>query len=448
MPGVWIFTHLVQPEPFLACFISLAFWCLAEARAEAPETAGRWYFRFSIFLALGTMSKGLHGALWPLGTVLLAAIFYPSWRPWLSRIFPWRGLAAFALIVVPWYAWMTVKFPGFLSAHFINEQIGAGLNTRYPPDAHQLPAWQFYAQHLIFWLPWTLLVPVATLAARRKVEGITSDLIALLAIFFVLVMLSVALSTREDYYSMACWGVAAAFFAWPWMMERPSRGWLIVVPVALALAGLGALGLAGWMTANPLGQGAAAPIAARDTFMDAIAGISPALWGRMLVLLWIFGAALLPVGVVAAILVWRRKFFPALVLVAGSAAVPICLAATGFTIMSPYFSLAKSARAINRELRPDSLVACEARPNTASSLLYYLNVRVHWVNAPFDNDYAQRVLGEGRDYYWDEPALLRAWQAAAPVYFIVEEERLDYWRSRLGGRVLLHDSTRVVLCNR
>ncbi len=35
MLGVWVFNHLVQPEPFLACFISLAMWCLVEARLFA-----------------------------------------------------------------------------------------------------------------------------------------------------------------------------------------------------------------------------------------------------------------------------------------------------------------------------------------------------------------------------------------------------------------------------
>jgi 4-amino-4-deoxy-L-arabinose transferase-like glycosyltransferase len=80
MLGVWVFTHLVQPEPFLACFISLAIWCLVEARVSGspPEAASRWYFRFWVFLALGTMCKGLHGALWPLATAGLAAVAMPT----------------------------------------------------------------------------------------------------------------------------------------------------------------------------------------------------------------------------------------------------------------------------------------------------------------------------------------------------------------------------------
>jgi hypothetical protein len=132
--------------------------------------------------------------------------------------------------------------------------------------------------------------------------------------------------------------------------------------------------------------------------------------------------------------------------------VPIALAAAGFTIMSPYFSLADVARAINREIAAErgALVACEALPNTASSLLCYLNARVHWVNAPFDNQYAQQVLGEGRSYYWNDAALENAWRSSAPVYLIVEESRLPHWREVLSPAPrLVHESgTRAVLANR
>jgi 4-amino-4-deoxy-L-arabinose transferase-like glycosyltransferase len=484
MLGVWVFNHLVQPEPFLACFVSLAIWCLVEARlfAEPPPAsverhavAGRfpgdhWYLLFWIFLALGALSKGLHGALWPLGTALLAAFFVPGWRPWLRPIMNLRGLLAFLLILAPWYAYMAARFPGFLAAHFVNEQLGSFANTRYPADARQLPLGQFYAQHLLFWMPWTLLLPgaiyVALSAGRAAlrqhhfVAPPTLDILKLLGCWFVLTMVSVAFSTRQDYYSMCCWGVAAGFLAMPWIagefsLLRPlPRPYLAVPCFLVASGGALALGLVAWITPRlgALGEITAAPIRDRDTFMDAIDGISPALWGQFIVLLAIFGAAMLIAGGVATALTWRQRFFPALLVLSGAMTVPVCLATAGFTVMSPYFSLAEEARAINREIvtEPDAVVACEALPHTASSLGYYLNARVHWVNAPFDQDYAQRVLGLGRDYYWDEAGLLNAWRSSRPVYLILEESRLSYWQGLLppGARVVNKSGTRLVLCNR
>ncbi len=471
MLGVWIFNHLVQPEPFLACFISLAVWCLVEARAVArPELfAGRWYLLFWVFLALGTMSKGLHGALWPLGTVALTALFVPTWRPWLRPVLDWRGVGLFLLIVIPWYAYMAARFPGFLAAHFINEQLGATLNTRYPVDAKQLSLEQFYGQHLIFWMPWTLLLPGAIYlavksvqAARRSPRFISPsalDVIKLLVIWCALTLVSVAFSTRQDYYSMSCWGLVAAFLATPWLARemhapRVPRPYLVVPCLCVAIGGLMALGLVAWVAPKlgSLGASSAAPIQERDTFMDAISGISPGLWGKFIALLGVFGVTMLIAGSVSTVLAWRRRSFGALVVVAGAMAVPIILAAIGFTMMSSYFSLAESARAINREIatEPDAFVACDALPHTASSLFYYLNARVHWVNAPFNQDYAQKVLGEGRNYYWDDVALLAAWNSPHRVYLIIDQSQLAHWRTKLGRHMRTVDTsgTRMVLCNR
>lgn len=482
MLGVWVFTHLIQPEPFLACFISLSLWCLIEARLFAePEAAPRrhsglwrfpgdhWYFLFWTFLALGTMSKGLHGALWPLGVVVLAAIFAPGWRPWLRPVLSLRGLLVFSALIVPWYAYMAVRFPGFLSAHFVNEQLGATLNCRYPADAKQLPVWQFYLQHLLFWMPWTMFLPGAVYASMKAVQTgrkhkhafppQTLDILKLLGCWVSLTMVSVAFSTRQDYYSMSSWGVVAGFLAVPWMSHyfsflRLPRRFLLVPCLLVASVGLVSLGFVGWIQPqlNNLGAITAAPIRERDTFFDAIAGISPALWGHFVTLLGIFGFAMLIAGLIASALVWRYRSFPALLIIAGTMAVPICLAAVGFTMMSPYFSLAEEAAAINREMvdKPDAVVVCEALPHTASSLFYYLNTRIHWVNAPFNNQYAQQVLGLGRDYYWDEEGLQKAWKSSSPVYFILEESRLDYWQGLLppGARVVNKSGTRIVLCNR
>jgi 4-amino-4-deoxy-L-arabinose transferase-like glycosyltransferase len=483
MLGVWVFNHLVQPEPFLACFISLAIWCLVEARLSAkPQeaTAGRgvlaarfpgdgWYLLFWTFLALGAMSKGLHGALWPLGTVALTAIFAPGWRAWLRPVLSLRGGLMFLAILLPWYAYMAVKLPGFLSAHFVNEQLGASINTRYPVDAKQLSLAQFYGQHLLFWMPWTLLLPGAIYAtvktvgaARHKHHFIsppTLDIMKLLACWVALTLVSVAFSTRQDYYSMSCWGVVAAFLAVPWLLPEISplrlpRAFIMVPTVLVTLGGAAALGFAVWITPRlgALGEATAAPIKDRDTFMDAIAGISPALWGQFIALLGIFGAAMLVAGLVSTAMAWQRRTFSALLVFSSAMAVPVCLATAGFTMMSPYFSLANEARAIDREIatEPDAVVACEALPNTASSLYYYLNARVHWVNAPFKQDYAQRVLGLGREFYWDDAGLLTEWKSARPVYLIVEESRLEHWQAVLppGARVVEKGGTRMVLCNR
>ncbi len=259
---------------------------------------------------------------------------------------------------------------------------------------------------------------------------------------------------------MCCWGAVAAFLALPWMnqefsfLRTLSRYWLFVPCALLTVIGAASLLFALWLQPHlaSLGEMTAAPIGDRDTFMDAIGGISPALWGKFVTLLGIFGAVFFGVGAVASVLSWRQRSWPALMVLAGMMAVPVCLATAGFTMMSPYFSLAEEARAINGEIaaEPEAVVACEAQPHTASSLLYYLNARVHWVNATFGQDYAQRVLGLGRDFYWDEAGMQAAWHSSHRVYLILDQSRLAYWQTLLGpgARVVSQGGTRLVLCNR
>jgi hypothetical protein len=185
--------------------------------------------------------------------------------------------------------------------------------------------------------------------------------------------------------------------------------------------------------------------------MDAIAGISPGLWGNFIVLLAIFGVAALVASTVTVVLCRRGRDYQALLILCGAISIPIGLATVGFSMMGPYFSLADEAKAINSELvkTPDAVVACEALPHTASSLYYYLNARVHWVNAPFDQQYPQRVLGMGRDFYWDDAGLLAHWHSGRRIYLIIEESRLSYWQAELppGVRVVDKSGTRLVLCN-
>jgi 4-amino-4-deoxy-L-arabinose transferase-like glycosyltransferase len=463
MVGIWVFTHLVQPEPFLALFISLAIWPLVEARAQ-PDRTSRCVPVFWLAVALAVLSKGVHGLFWPLTVMLLAAVMLPGWRTTLRPFFSPRGLALFLVLVVPWYVDMSLRLPGFLWAHFINEQLGAALNTRYPADARQLSLAQFYLQHLIFWMPWTLLFPAAIALAWKYwpepgdhfsvPARATRDSGLLLAIWVGVTLTTVAISTRQDYYSMSCWGAVAIFLAWPWAgpLMLPRR-FFFVPTLIIALAGAAALIATAWVESvkASLGAATAAPIGQRDTFFDAISGISPGLWSHFLVLGAIFGAALLVGGSIASVLAWRRRNLAALGVLGGMMAVPVILATIGFTLMSGYFSLAVEARAINRQLplHPGAIVACEARPNTASSLLYYLDARVHWVNAPFDNQYAQQVLKEGRDFYWNDETLETAWAGPRALYLIVEQDRVDYWRAHLAPppHVLARSGTRLVLSN-
>ena len=146
--------------------------------------------------------------------------------------------------------------------------------------------------------------PVAPAFAPAEI-----DAMKLLGFWVALTLASVAVSMRQDYYSMSCWGPVAAFLVFPWTMRQSEercvpRGFLVIPCVLVALGGGTALVYAVESQSQLLafGNALASPIATRDTFMDALSGISPALWGKLIILLAMVGAVMLPAGSIAALL--------------------------------------------------------------------------------------------------------------------------------------------------
>ncbi len=211
------------------------------------------------------------------------------------------------------------------------------------------------------------------------------------------------------------------------------RRFLVVPSGLVTIGGAVGLGFAIWITPRlkALGEATAAPISQRDTFMDAISGISPALWATSFCLLGIFGVAMLLAGAASTALAWQRHSFAALLVLGGAMAVPVCLATAGVHDDGALFLTGRRGEGDNHEMltQPDALVACEGRAaqrRRASTII--LNAPVHWVNTPFEQDYPQRVLQLGRDLYWDDAAVHTAWASGKPVYLIIDDERLSYWQ--------------------
>ena len=66
-----------------------------------------------------------------------------------------------AAALVPWYAAVAARYPGFLYDQLINEQWGHVVDRRYPRDNERVPVPVFALEHLVFFLPWTLYLPAA-----------------------------------------------------------------------------------------------------------------------------------------------------------------------------------------------------------------------------------------------------------------------------------------------
>src|SRR5256714_187288 len=97
--------------------------------------------------------------------------------------------------------------------------------------------------------------------------------------------------------------------------------------------------------------------------------------------------------------------------------------------IAPFFSLAEAARFLNSRLGTNGQVLFEGPPEVASSLGFYLERKFAMVNQ--EPDPRMPLTPEQRSLFLEEKAALEQWRVARPVFLIVEEDRVVYWRGLL-----------------
>jgi MFS family permease len=449
MIGTRVFAEILQPEAFLAFFSTGAIWCLVEARSfdeleiDIHASRSRWYLLFWVFLALGALSKGLHGALWPLGGALLTAAVFPSTRYWLRRIAGLAGFGIFLLITLPWYIYMTLRWPGFLTEHFWNEQLRTAASVRFPLYNLKVPFFAFLLHQLIAMLPWSLGLPAAVWFAIKKksqLHGADKDIVALLAMTFLLEAASLSFSSRFTYYGVSAWGWVAGFLALPWRDDpvwcRWSNRIYLILPGAMVLfAAIFYLGLANKYATQPF---EVIVSGIRDSELKSLFVLSPSLFSSPLFATGCLGVLLLLGGVFIGCFWYKNQPFSMLVATAISMLAPFAFVSFALNKISPFDSLARAAQVINQRIVPKTnpVVVWAGDPDACSSLFVYLNTRPHYLDAQFDREYAQRVLGLGRDFYLQDKDFIRLWNSQRPVYLICTGPRWRYWQA--GGLLSDH----------
>ena len=210
------------------------------------EDEPSWYWTafFQAALAVGFMSKGLIGLVFP----LLIVAGYAWWRRRARLLFlaldP-RGWLVFLVLTVPWLWAMEQTHPGFLQHHLVNEQILRFLGRRYPPDIISFSLPGFWLFLFIWLLPWSLLLPEGLYRFWRetgKPPGLARrGGLLLLWAAVILIFFSVS-STRIEYYSLPALPPLALILGWriSRYLETPRDHSL---PLALLFFGFLSLGL-------------------------------------------------------------------------------------------------------------------------------------------------------------------------------------------------------------
>ena len=369
----------------------------------------------------------------------------------------------FLALLIPWYAVIASRYPGFLQDQFINEQLGHVINRRYPPDNNRVPFLVFWLEHLVFFLPWTFFIPAALAARSQPISSAAGrpDPLGrdLLVCWFGVTAATLLLSSLQDYYLMTAWPPVAFWLARLWAGDSAGRGlprWTRLLP-GWCLAGIGVavLGAAVYLGTHSMivdPDHLAAPTAVRDTIAATLAGFSAAAWRQLLPLGWAAGVGFLGGGLALLRLAGRGRWQATLPVTAVTMAGILVVAAGGLNVLEDYFSLKRVALAANRLAGADGQVVCAGMPVDNPSLLFYLNREIYWVHARSTGEFASRELGIGRGLFLSDEEFARRWKSPRTTLLVTESGDVPQWQRTLEltpgqARPVAQSGTRVLLVN-
>jgi 4-amino-4-deoxy-L-arabinose transferase-like glycosyltransferase len=263
---------------------------LAEHARERPREQRRWMLAAWAAMALAVLSKGLVGIVFA-GAAVFFAMALGRDVSILGRMRWGWGLAIFLAIAAPWFILVSRANPEFAQFFFIHEHF-----TRFLTKEHRRvePWWFFIPILAAGFLPWMFALPAAAMHAWRGESGQRFQplRLALLWAGFIVAFFSASGSKLPAYILPAFPPLALVLGRY--LVDAPERRlarWMWPV-IALSAVLAGVAWRAPQMTRDPW---------ARALYQDAY------VWAVVAALV------LLAASVIAAVLLWRGRRWPALV---------------------------------------------------------------------------------------------------------------------------------------
>jgi 4-amino-4-deoxy-L-arabinose transferase-like glycosyltransferase len=455
--GTFFFTHMVMPEPLLALFMVLTMLCLSRALrsgCQRPEVADHQLLGAWLFIALGCLSKGLHALAIPITVGALSALLKPATRPvWRRFFFRPHGWALLLVVLSPWYIYTEWHFPGFMVDQLWNEQVGRVVNHRWPPDSSRVPLMLFLVEHIGLLFPWSLFLPAGLAVwwtSRKKGFRVLPEEFHVFWLWLLVNSVGIIWSSIQDYYLMISWPVFAFLVALAFSDQIKVPRAFFVVPAALGFL-LGALLLVAAFLIVPSqfgpGHHAALPTE-QTTVLSALRELPPGIWSGLHPLLLAGSVTGLTAGALTAALAWRSRRSWIVPVIGTTMALCFALGARGMALVQDVFS-SEQIVPIVQGSAPCTLI-CECEANDLTSLFFYLDHPIFWVNANPETEFATRVHGVGRSLYLAEYEVKEQWIGSSRVFLVVQVTRLRHWESLLGVnsvQIVGHSGSRLVLSN-
>jgi 4-amino-4-deoxy-L-arabinose transferase-like glycosyltransferase len=384
---------------------------------------------FAACCAIGVLTKGLIGVVFPVAIVLIYLVLTRGWKGTIARVrelYPLSSFAVFLAIAAPWHILIALANPaqghpgglvfvhghlfvplptqgnvhGWLWFYFVNEQLLRYLNLRVPRDYDTVPLWLFWGLCLLWLMPWSAYafkaiaraIPLRTQAWRERLRSYAltplERTLLLLTLWVAFPLLFFSFSTRQEYYVLPALPAMALLIA-GWLAQESDsdpakkirRANLRATAVLLALGAIFAAAALVFLLhsraparnadlAQLLQQNPADYALSMSHFLD--------LNARALALFRLpvaLAAAALFLGPLTSFLLRKRNQPHAATLALAAGAFGFLFAAhLGLQTFAPVLSSQQLAAAIAPQLHPDDLIVIHQEYEFASTLGFYLHL--------------------------------------------------------------------------